>query len=92
MPVAGKHLAETFERVRWSWRLVTKGHAAVAYVRVSPAHRWQHGRAAVDVADPVAEARWLLVERRTDRFFPNRLSNLPAETPLVHAVELWKSR
>ena len=28
-------------------------------VRVWPAHRWQHGRAADDVPDLEAEARWL---------------------------------
>jgi SRSO17 transposase len=93
-PVAVKQLAETLERVPVSWRLGTKGHlhAEFAWLRVWPAHRWQHGRAADDVPDLVAEARWLLVEWRTDGSIRYALSNLPADTPLVHAVELWKSR
>jgi SRSO17 transposase len=93
-PVVVKQLAETLERTPLSWRQGTKGplHAEFAWVRVWPAHRWQHGRAADDVPDLESEARWLLVEWRTDSSIRYALSNLPAETPLVHAVELWKSR
>jgi SRSO17 transposase len=93
-PVVVKHLAETLERTPLSWRQGTKGplHAEFAWVRVWPAHRWQHGRAADDVPDLESEARWLLVEWRTDGSIRYALSNLPAETPLVHAVEVWKSR
>ena len=93
-PVVVKQLAETLERTPLSWRQGTKGplHAEFAWVRVWPAHRWQHGRAADDVPDLESEARWLLVEWRTDGSIRYALSNLPAETPLVHAVELWKSR
>src|ERR1700687_1722769 len=93
-PVAVKQLAEHLERTPLSWRQGTKGplHAEFAWVRVWPAHRWQHGRAADDLPDLESEARWLLVEWRTDSSIRYALSNLPAETPLVHAVELWKSR
>jgi len=93
-PVVVKQLAETLERTSLSWRQGTKGplHAEFAWVRVWPAHRWQHGRAADDVPDLESEARWLLVEWRIDGSIRYALSNLPAETPLVHAVELWKSR
>jgi SRSO17 transposase len=93
-PVVVKQLAEHLERTPLSWRQGTKGplHAEFAWVRVWPAHRWQHGRAAADVPDLESEARWLLVEWRTDGSIRYALSNLPAETPLVHAVELWKSR
>jgi SRSO17 transposase len=93
-PVVVKQLAETLERTPLSWRQGTKGplHAEFAWVRVWPAHRWQHGRAADDVPDLESEARWLLVEWRIDNSIRYALSNLPAETPLEHAVELWKSR
>jgi SRSO17 transposase len=93
-PPSVKQLAEQLERTPVSWRYGTKGalQAEFAWVRVWPAHQWQHGRAAADVPDREAEARWLLVEWRTDGSIRYALSNLPAETPLVHAVELWKSR
>src|SRR5207302_6043564 len=63
-----------------------------AWLRVWPAHRWQHGRAADDVPDLESEARWLLVEWRTDGSIRYALSNLPAETPMLEAVGLWKTR
>jgi SRSO17 transposase len=93
-PVVVKHLAETLERTPLSWRQGTKGplHAEFAWVRVWPAHRWQHGRAADDVPDLESEARWLLVEWRTDGSIRYALSNLPAETPMLDAVGLWKTR
>lgn len=93
-PVVVKQLAETFERTPLSWRQGTKGplQAEFAWVRVWPAHRWQHGRAADDVPDLESEARWLLVEWRTDGSIRYAVSNLPAETPMRQAVELWKSR
>lgn len=93
-PVAVKQLAETLERTPVSWRTGTKGelHAEFAWVRVWPAHRWQHGRSADDVPDVEAEARWLLVEWRSDGSIRYALSNLAPETPMLHAVELWKSR
>lgn len=93
-PVAVKQLAESLERTPVSWRQGTKGplHAEFAWVRVWPAHRWQHGRAADDVPDLEAEARWLLVEWRIDGSIRYALSNLSADTPMLEAVGLWKTR
>jgi len=93
-PMVVKQLAETLKRMPLSWRQGTKGplHAEFAWVRVWPAHRWQHGRAADDVPELDSEARWLLVEWRTDGSIRYALSNLPAETPMLDAVRLWKTR
>jgi SRSO17 transposase len=93
-PVAVKRLAETLERTPFSWRDGTKGalHAEFAWVRVWPAHRWGMGRAADDVPDPAAEARWLLVEWRRDGSIRYALSNLPPTATLADAVGIWKSR
>src|SRR5215207_3977208 len=93
-PVVVKQMAEALERTPLSWRQGTKGplHAEFAWVRVWPAHRWQHGRPADDVPDLESEARWLLVEWRTDGSIRYALSNLPAETPMLEAVGLWKTR
>jgi SRSO17 transposase len=93
-PVVVKQLAETLARTPLSWRQGTKGplHAEFAWVRVWPANRWQHGRAADDVPDLESEARWLLVEWRTDGSIRYALSNLPAEMPMLEAVGLWKTR
>ena len=93
-PQTVKQLAVPLPRTPLSWRVGTKGalHAEFAWRRVWPAHRWQHGRAADDVPDAEREARWLLVEWRTDGLIRYALSNLPASTPLEHAVQLWKSR
>lgn len=89
-----KQLAQRLERTPLSWRHGTKGplHAEFAWVRVWPAHRWQHGRAADDVPDPQAEARWLLVEWRSDGSIRYALSNLAATATLVDGVNLWKTR
>jgi SRSO17 transposase len=93
-PVAVKRLAETLERTPFSWRDGTKGalHAEFAWVRVWPAHRWSMGRAADDVPEPAAEARWLLVEWRRDGSIRYALSNLPATATLADVVGIWKSR
>ena len=61
-------------------------------MRVWPAHRWQHGRAADDVPALEAEARWLLVEWRSDGSIRYALSNLPATATLADGVSLWKTR
>jgi SRSO17 transposase len=89
-----KQLAQRLERTPLSWRHGTKGplHAEFAWVRVWPAHRWQHGRAAADVPDLEAEARWLLVEWRSDGSIRYALSNLPATATLADGVSLWKTR
>ena len=62
------------------------------FLRVWPAHRWQHGRAADDVPAAEAEGRWLLVEWRGDGTVKYALSNLPPEATLEEAVALWKAR
>jgi SRSO17 transposase len=67
-------------------------HAEFAWLRVWPAHRWQHGRAADDAPDLERDARWLLVEWRTDGSIRYALSNLPATATLEEAVGLWKTR
>jgi SRSO17 transposase len=67
-------------------------HAEFAWRRVWPAHQWQHGRAADDVPKVEAEARWLLVEWRSDGSIRYALSNLPATATLADGVGLWKTR
>jgi SRSO17 transposase len=93
-PVAVKLLAQQLERTPFTWRHGTKGelHAEFAWRRVWPAHRWQHGRAANDVPDADADARWLLVEWRSDGSIHYALSNLPATATLADGVRLWKTR
>jgi SRSO17 transposase len=89
-----KQLAQRLARTPLSWRHGTKGplHAEFAWVRVWPAHRWQHGRAADDVPAVEAEARWLLVEWRSDGSIRYALSNLPATATMADGVSLWKTR
>lgn len=93
-PIAVKQLAGALERTPFSWRQGTKGplHAEFAWLRVWPAHRWQDGRAASDVPDLEAEARWLLVEWRSDGSIRYALSNLPATASMADGVGLWKTR
>jgi len=93
-PVAVKRLAAELEHTPFSWRQGTKRplHAEFAWLRVWPAHRWSTGRSAADVPDMEAEARWLLVEWRTDGSIRYALSNLPATATLDEAVGLWKTR
>jgi SRSO17 transposase len=94
LPLSVKRLAEGLERTPFSWRHGTKRplHAEFAWLRVWPAHRWQTGRAAKDVPDVEADARWLLVEWRTDGSIRYALSNLPATASMAEAVGLWKTR
>lgn len=93
-PVAVKRLAEDLKHTPYSWRQGTKRplQADFAWRRVWPAHRWQHGRAAEVAPDLESEARWLLVEWRTDGSIRYALSNLPATATLEEAVGLWKTR
>jgi SRSO17 transposase len=93
-PVAVKRLAEQLKRTPFSWRQGTKGalHAEFAWVRLWPAHRWQTGRAANEVPNVDTDARWLLVEWRSDGSIRYALSNLPATATLAEAVSLWKTR
>ena len=89
-----KQLAQRLARTPLSWRHGTKGplHAEFAWVRVWPAHRWQYGRPTDDVPAPEAEARWLLVEWRSDGSIRYALSNLPATATMAEGVSLWKTR
>jgi SRSO17 transposase len=91
-PVPVHALAATLERTPVTWRMGTKRplHADFAWLRVWPGYGRQAGRAAEDVPNP--EARWLLVEWRTDGTIKYALSNLPAETSIEQAIALWKSR
>ena len=93
-PVSIKDLAQHLKRRSFSWRVGTKGALAAefAWVRVWPAHDWQSGRAARDVPQARADARWLLVEWRRDGSIRYALSNLPASTSLAQAASLWKTR
>jgi SRSO17 transposase len=93
-PRAVKEVAETLARASVGWRQGTKGllEAEFAWVRVWPAHRWQHGRAADGVPAAAAEGRWLLVEWRGDGTVKYALSNLPPEATREEAVALWKAR
>jgi len=93
-PVTVKRLAADLERTPFSWRQGTKRplQAEFAWLRVWPGHRWQTGRAAADVPDLERDARWLLVEWRTDGSIRYALSNLPASATLEEAVGLWKTR
>jgi SRSO17 transposase len=93
-PVAVKRLAEQLTHTPYSWRQGTKRplQAEFAWVRVWPAHRWSTGRRADDVPDLESEARWLLVEWRTDGSIRYALSNLPPTATLEEAVGLWKTR
>ncbi len=93
-PVSIKQLAQHLKRTSFSWRVGTKGalQAEFAWVRVWPAHDWQSGRAANDVPNAKADARWLLVEWRRDGSIRYALSNLPASTTLVQGASLWKTR
>ena len=93
-PISIKQLAQHLKRTSFSWRVGTKGalEAEFAWVRVWPAHDWQSGRAAQDVPNARAEARWLLVEWRRDGSIRYALSNLPARTTLAQGAGLWKTR
>jgi SRSO17 transposase len=93
-PIAVKHLAKTLQRTPFSWRQGSKGplQAEFAWLRVWPAQRWQHGRAANDVPQLESEARWLLVEWRSDGSIRYALSNLPAAATMADGVGLWKTR
>jgi SRSO17 transposase len=93
-PISIKQLAQHLKRRSFSWRVGTKAalEAEFAWVRVWPAHDWQSGRAAQDVPNARADARWLLVEWRRDGSIRYALSNLPAGTKLAQAASLWKTR
>src|SRR5438270_3668660 len=87
-PVRLRDLAARAPRRRRTWREGTKGKLAgrFAWLRVWPGHGWRRGECAG--AEPV----WLLIEEQADGELKYALSNLPADTPCLRAVRLWKSR
>jgi SRSO17 transposase len=94
-PSTVHELATALPRTTISWRDGTKGRpltAAFAWVRVTPAHRWQSGVPADAIPTPEEAGRWLLVEWRTDGTIKYARSNLPAATSLQQAVSWWKER
>ncbi|HKB42411.1 MAG TPA: IS701 family transposase [Gemmataceae bacterium] len=87
-PVSVHALATRVPLRRKTWREGTRGKLSgrFAWLRVWPAHGWQHGECAG--AEPV----WLLIEEQAEGQIKYALSNLPAATTCVRAVRLWKSR
>jgi SRSO17 transposase len=86
--VSLKILTDRLPRRKVTWREGTKGKlsAKFAWVRVWPAQDW--GRGGCAGANPI----WLLIEERDDGTIQYAFSNLPANTPRIQAVRLWKSR
>lgn len=87
-PVSLKELAARTPLRKVTWREGTKGKLSghFAWVRVWPASGWTRGECAG--AEPI----WLLIERQADGKLKYAFSNLPADTPRLRAVRLWKSR
>ena len=57
-----------------------------AWLRVWPGQGWKTGRCAG--AEPIG----LLIEEQADGKIKYAFSNLPADTPRIKAVRLWRSR
>ena len=87
-PVSLKELAEQTPRHKITWREGTKGPmwGRFAWLRVWPAGGWATGECAG--AAPI----WLLIEEQADGQIKYAFSNLPAGTPRIEAVRLWRSR
>jgi len=87
-PVSLKELAEQTPRHKITWREGTKGPmwGRFAWLRVWPAGGWATGECAG--AAPI----WLLIEEQADGQIKYAFSNLPAATPRIEAVRLWRSR
>jgi SRSO17 transposase len=87
-PVALQELAKQVRLRKVTWREGSKGKLAArfAWLRVWPAHDWQHG----SCAD--AQPLWLLIEEQADGQLKFAFSNLPVGTSCQKAVRLWKSR
>lgn len=87
-PVSLKDLAAGTTLQELTWREGTKkklsGH--FAWLRVWPGGGWATGACAG--AEPIG----LLIERQADGKLKYAFSNLPADTPRLRAVRLWKSR
>jgi SRSO17 transposase len=87
-PVSLKDLAAATTLHEVTWREGTKGDLSghFAWLRVWPGGGWATGDCAH--AEPI----WLLIERQADGKLKYAFSNLPADTPRLRAVGLWKSR
>jgi SRSO17 transposase len=87
-PLTVAELARRTPLRRRTWREGTKGKLSgrFAWIRVWPAGGWERGACAG--APPL----WLLIEEQADGSRKYALSNLPADTPAIRAVRLWKSR
>ena len=87
-PVSLKDLAARTTLRKVTWREGTKGKLSghFAWLRVWPGGGWATGDCAG--AEPI----WLLIERQADGKLKYAFSNLPADTPRLRAVRLWKSR
>ncbi len=87
-PVSLKDLAARTTLHKVTWREGTKGKLSghFAWLRVWPGGGWATGDCAF--AKPI----WLLIDRQADGQLKYALSNLPADTPRLRAVRLWKSR
>lgn len=87
-PVSLRDLAARTPLRKVTWREGTKGKLSghFAWLRVWPGGGWATG----DCAG--AESIWLLIERQADGKLKYAFSNLPADTPRLRAVRLWKSR
>jgi SRSO17 transposase len=87
-PVSLKDLAAGTALRKVTWREGTKGKLSgqFAWLRVWPGGGWATGDCAG--AEPI----WLLIERQADGKLKYAFSDLPADTPRLRAVRLWKSR
>ena len=87
-PISLKGLAERTPRRKVTWREGTKGPmwGRFAWLRVWPAGGWATGECVG--ADPI----WLLIEEQADGTIKYAFSDLPAGTPRIKAVRLWRSR
>jgi SRSO17 transposase len=87
-PVSLKDLAARTTLSKVSWREGTKGKLSGHFAgrRVWPGGGWATGDCAF--AEPIG----LLIERQADGKLKYAFSDLPADTPRLRAVRLWKSR
>jgi SRSO17 transposase len=87
-PLTVEELARRTRLRRRTWREGTKGKLSgrFAWIRVWPAGGWERGACAG------AQPLWLLIEEQADGSRKYAFSNLPADTPAIRAVRLWKSR
>src|SRR4029079_10809377 len=87
-PGSLKDLAASTPLRKVTWREGTKGKLSgrFAWLRVWPGGGWATGECAG--AEPV----WLLCEEQARGKIKSAFSTLPADTPRLRGVRLWKSR